>query len=70
MLDQHKVFRRLLIAYACAMTYIVVDWSMDFAGISELDGISIAAVIASIQAPIIAMNGYIAKLYIENSNRG
>ena len=49
--------------YACVMTYSVVTWSMAYAE-TTIDGTQVALVIAAVQVPITALNGYLAKLFI------
>ena len=59
-MDTTKIVKWLLIAYACTLTYNVITWAMSYAEKSQLDGTNIAVVIAAVNAPIIALNGYLA----------
>jgi len=63
MIHEYKLLRYALVLYACVMTYSVVTWSMAYAE-TTIDGTQVALVIAAVQVPITALNGYLAKLFI------
>lgn len=66
MIHEYKLLRYALVLYACAMTYSVVMWSMAYAE-TTVDGTQAALVIAAVQVPITALNGYLAKLFITDN---
>ena len=58
-----------VLAFAVYLTYISVTWSFNYANMSAPEyGSMIALVIAAVQAPILALNAYLAKLFLEKQS--
>lgn len=62
-LDNHQLYRRILVFYACCLTWYATTKSVEYAHISALPGFEVAAVITAIQAPLAAMMMFLSKLY-------
>jgi len=62
-LKNNMLFRRIAIIYACTMVTYVTLWSCEYAYSSDLPGGELALVIASIQAPITMLFGYMFNEY-------
>lgn len=63
LLKNHLLFRRCIIIYVCMMTSYVTAHSVGFAYVSRYDGMETVAVITAMQAPIMALLGYMYKSY-------
>lgn len=48
------------------MTWEAFRWAAEYAFASRLDGLTIAAVIAAVTAPISVLQGFVFKVYAEN----
>lgn len=68
--EQHQLFRRILLVYACCLITYATIKSFEYVGNSGLPGIELAAVIAAIQVPIVWLTGFLSKLYWGARNAG
>lgn len=68
--NNHRLFRRALLLYACALVWITTTWSFSYAHASALDGLGVAAVITAIQTPVTMLMGYLVKLYTGSADKG
>lgn len=60
------VVKYAVLAFAGYLTYISLLWSFGFADSNDPEqGAGIALVIAAVQAPVLALNAYLAKLFLE-----
>lgn len=60
---EYRLLKFGLVLYAAYLTYQVVAWSMAYTEVSDLDGATLALVIAAVQSPAMILNGYLAKLF-------
>ena len=65
-IDKYKVIRRAVLAIAIWMTWASSEWSMWFATGNTRNGMEIAAILAAVQAPVMAFTGMVFKVYVEN----
>ena len=65
-IDRHKIIRRVVLGIAIWTTWAVSEWSMWFATGNARNGMEIAAILAAIQAPVMAFTGMVFKVYVEN----
>jgi len=62
-LDTLKVTRRIGFYFTLAITYIALDWAIDFASVSTKSGTDISLIIAAIMTPVAGLQGFMAKFY-------
>ena len=65
-IDKYKVIRRAVLAIAIWMTWAASEWSMWFATGNSRNGMEIAAILAAVQAPVMAFTGMVFKVYVES----
>lgn len=65
-IDNYKVIRRVVLGIAIWMTWAASEWSMWFATGNARNGMEIAAILAAVQAPVMAFTGMVFKVYVEN----
>jgi hypothetical protein len=65
-LNQHKILRRGTLLIALWLTWEVSKWSMWFAVENSRNGVEIAAILASVQAPITIFTGMIFKSFVDS----
>ena len=53
--------------FAGYLTFITVNWSFGYADVNEPDN-NVAIVIAAVQGLVLALNAYLAKLFIGKNN--
>lgn len=56
--DSRAIVRRVVLAYTLYMTWYGVHACIEFAKVSQFDGLGTAAVIAAVLAPIAALQGF------------
>ncbi len=61
--ENHMLFRRLMLIYACMMTSYVTFHSVGFAYVSEFGGVETTSIIVAMQAPTSLLLGYMFKNY-------
>lgn len=61
--SEQRLFRRMVIIYACVLVWVVTEWSFAYAHSRGDDYIGTAAVISAIQLPITVLFGYLLKIY-------
>ena len=65
-MHSYKLLRYGLVVYACYMTHLVVSWSFSYAAV-QAPSTEVTWVIAAVEAPIVALNGYLAnKLFVSD----
>lgn len=62
-LDARTVIRRAVLLWMIWMTTIAFFWTFEFATSSPRPGVDVAAIIAAIWAPLIALQGAVIGLY-------
>jgi hypothetical protein len=65
--DSRAVVRRTVLAFTLWMTYHVIESAWEFATIAvgnHYDGVSTAAIIAAITAPVAALQGFAFQQYV------
>ena len=65
-----RLFRRLLIVYACALTWHITELSFTYATVSGLTGLEISGVIGTIQGASYVLVGYLCKGYVSSTDKG
>jgi hypothetical protein len=65
-IDKYKVVRRAVLAIAIWMTWVSAEWATWFATGNSRNGMEIAAILAAVQAPVMAFTGMVFKVYVEN----
>lgn len=65
-IDKYKITRRAVLVTAIWMTWAASEWAMWFATGNARNGMEIAAIIAAVQAPVMAFTGMVFKVYAEN----
>lgn len=65
MLDRAVKYSALF--FAGYLTYLTVNWSFGYADVNEPDN-NVAIVIAAVQGLVLALNAYLAKLFIGKNN--
>jgi len=65
MLDRAVKYSALF--FAGYLTYLTVNWSFNYADMNEPDN-GVALVIAAVQGLVLALNAYLAKLFIGKNN--
>lgn len=65
-----RLFRRLLIVYACALTWHITELSFTYATVSGLTGLEISGVIGTIQGSSYVLLGYLFKGYVSSTDKG
>lgn len=68
--NNHRLFRRLLIIYACALTWHITELSFTYATTSGLTGLEISGVIGTIQGSSYFLLGYLFKGYVSSADKG
>lgn len=66
--ERYQLFRRILLFYACCLILYATIKSFEYASVSTLPGMELAAVIAAIQVPIVWLTGFLSKLYWGSRN--
>lgn len=69
LLDQYQVTRKVVLFLTMWLTWIVSDWAMWFAVGNARDGMEIAAIIAAVTAPVVALGGYVFKVYADSKGK-
>ena len=65
-IDKHKIIRRAVLGIAIWMTWVSAEWATWFATANARNGMEIAAILAAVQAPVMAFTGMVFKVYVEN----
>lgn len=63
--DRYKVTRRLMVAIALWMTWMVSEWAMWFSTGNTRNGMEIAAIVASVTSPVMAMTAVVFRAYVD-----
>ena len=64
--DKRQVDAWSVLIFSLAMTYIVLEWAMDFANAhSEMDGLKMAAIIGAVVAPWVTMQAALVKFVFD-----
>lgn len=61
--DARAVVRRAMLGCTMWMVWRSTAWSMEYAASSKLSGADIALVIGAATAPVVALLGYVFKVY-------
>lgn len=62
-IDQYQIIRRFVILWLLALTTHVMLWTLEFAWWSARSGAEVAGVIATIWAPMAALQGFVMSVY-------
>lgn len=59
----------MLVIYTGWMLFLVMQWSFAFTSNppQSIDGLGIAAVVGAVGSPVVALMGYVSKLYCERT---
>lgn len=68
-IDKYLIIRRVTLAIAIWMTWVSAEWAMWFATGNSRNGMEIAAILAAVQAPVMAFTGMVFKVYAENKGQ-
>ena len=66
LIDKRQVDAWSVLVFSLWMTYVVLDWAMDFANAHpDLDGLKMAAIIGAVVAPWVTMQAALVKFYFD-----
>ena len=63
--DKYKVTRRLMVALSMWMTWLVSEWAMWFCVGNTRNGMEIAAIVAAVTSPVMAMTAVVFRAYVD-----
>ena len=63
--DKYKVTRRLMVALSMWMTWEVSTWAMWFCVGNARNGMEIAAIVAAVTSPVMAMTAVVFRAYVD-----
>ena len=65
-IDKRQIDAWAVLTFSLAMTWIVLDWAMDFAdNHADKEGLQIAAILGAVIAPWVTMQGALIKFYFD-----
>lgn len=68
-INQQGIIRRATLAVCVYMTYTATTWAEHFADTTGRSGIDAAAIIAAVTAPLMALQGFAFKQYLDSRNK-
>jgi hypothetical protein len=63
--DTYKVTRRLMVALSMWATWEVSTWAMWFCVGNSRNGMEIAAIVAAVTSPVMAMTAVVFRAYVD-----
>jgi hypothetical protein len=63
--DKYKLTRRLMVALSMWMTWLVSEWAMWFCTGNSRNGMEIAAIVAAVTSPVMAMTAVVFRAYVD-----
>ena len=70
-IDNRAIVRRVSFIFVIYMTYLVLDWAMDFANNNpDMDGLKMGAVLGAVMTPWSIMQAAIFKFYSDDRATG
>ena len=67
-INEQGVIRRVVLLFTLYMTWTCTQWAQGFATSSPRPGMDIAAIIAAVTAPMMALQAFAFKHYLESRN--
>lgn len=67
-IDQRAIIRRIMLFSTMYMTWHAYLWGAHFAEVTVRPGMEVPSIIAAVTAPIIALMGYVLKVYADGRN--
>jgi hypothetical protein len=65
-INRQGVVRRAVLGVTVYMTYTATIWAQHFAQTTERSGVDVAAIIGAVTAPLMALQGYAFKHYLNS----
>lgn len=68
-INEQGIVRRCVLGVTVYMTYTATTWAENFANVTARSGLDAAAIIAAVTAPLMALQGFAFKQYLDSRNK-
>lgn len=64
-LDEGRIIRRAVLFLTLYLTYLSINWSINFASSADKTASDIGLIIAAVNGPVAVLQGFVTKFYFE-----